>query len=381
MPTPAPGASPTTTTLGGITLDTSQIDNTGTSNADRYGLGAWGQALFNVYGLFPTPRPDGLMNGDDVLHTFAMLAASSNPSDHAIVAAIQQSLRLGGYYSQNADVRPGVVQPDDLRAFASALTLVGRAQGTPDAAGKAPQSIPLTTWLNNQAQSGVLFSAAGARQQAQAAVIQVPNAQDIYESAQQVFQRLLGHKLTEREANAFARAQQHLAVELQRRNAQGQYDAQTGPVDTLGPASAPTATPTGESPADYLTRIASSGGEVPASIAAPGNVPDGSPADFRLAEEASMGHGPSPQQYEYAATQNSFIDAVQRALGAEQTATGGEGGAPPLSFVYQAQPPDVTTAAEQYAARTHPASYLAHNMADTFGAFLNILTRSGGAAG
>lgn len=337
----APTPAPTSGTFGGITLTLPKT--TTTSTADLYGLGDWGKQNIPVGSLpFPiTVGPKGNATGDSILKAFAQ-------SDPGSIAEVQRALYLGGYYSSTYTPTYGVIKPEDLSAFASAVTSAGKQQS------------PVADVLLAGAQYGTAAGVAAARQQATAqkaetATVSVPNAQDLEAEALTAFQNTLGHKPTPAEAAAFAATYQAMSVGTQRANNQAEYNASNGPGSQGGITA---------SQSDQLQS------EIGQS-AAPTPFQQHAAAEGPVADNEDVADQPPS----FASQLNSLGQIAQTAA-QEAVPSGSSAGG--LTQVDQQSVEDPSVAATNFARNSDPNQAAAKDTASAFDTFLGLLSQNFG---
>lgn len=226
-----------------------QIGNLGSSSgADKYGLGQWGQTKVDVGSLFGLGTDQQYMTLDDVMRTLLQYAASPDPAQRNVVAAVKDALYKAGDYGSTVPVLGGPLTSKDATTIANALILAGRTQGDENVDGQGnPNRIDLGQFLTNRATLGVANGADTVKQTVGTAEISLPNPLDVQRMATSAFQQALGRKPTPAEMQAFGTAFTSTVTGQEQANAQSRFDAQVAaaqgrlaqPQQTQSPAEQP----------------------------------------------------------------------------------------------------------------------------------------------
>lgn len=239
-PTPQPGTAPSTgNSAGAQALAASGINlpDVSSSTKSQFGLGAVAGTPVQVGGLFPvvgkdgkaiTPGKDGTYTAEQVMQAFA----NASPST---IAQIQHQLILGGFYgSSSYTPNYGILNADDLKAFANATTVAAQTGGN------------LNEYLNRQAKFGEYqgVAAAVAQNGGKPRTIQKADPLQLSSLIEKEFQSLTGRKPTDAERSGFVAAYNAAYTQIQNSN----YDSAAAAA-----GNAATVPSYSSAPPDYLT--------------------------------------------------------------------------------------------------------------------------------
>lgn len=151
----------------------------------------------NLGGLLPAATgTNGFTDAKSAQDAFSRLAVSSP----ALLAQIQAQLYYGGFYGSTYTPTPGLLHPEDVAAFTSALKTLATIT---DDQGKP--ATDLKSYLGNLAAVGQQLGQ-GAATRRQVNVIQHPNPAAVRAAVDQAYVSVLGRKATDAERTAFGRA-------------------------------------------------------------------------------------------------------------------------------------------------------------------------------
>lgn len=149
----------------------------------------------NLGGLFPsTLNGNGFTDPAEAEKAFARLALASP----AVLAQVQAQMYYGGFYSSQFVPTPGLLHPEDLEAFRSAVKTL--ATITDPSTGKPAGN--MRDYLSNLAQVGQTLGSQAARAR-QVQTIQHPNPSAVRAAVDQAYVNVLGRKASDAEKAAF----------------------------------------------------------------------------------------------------------------------------------------------------------------------------------
>jgi hypothetical protein len=343
-------------------------DPNGTSTADKYGLGQWGQEPVNTTGLFNLPPGT---KADDVMRTF--LQAGNDPNRAAIVAAIQHALYLAGdYYPSTYTPVSGLIRPTDAQAFAKFLTETAQTNsGLSDEAKK-----PLTTALVDASAMGAMAGTAQVKQVARRAgnVVTVPSATDLAAVAQGEARKVLGRNASDAQVKAFVNYYQNVTKDYQQQLDQAQYSAQYDSANPLIPKgkvaiTGPTDVNRSGIPLSAADQSSAAGQGQPAMDQG------GFAADRQLDNTNGQYQQPTPPL----PSPTDFMGQVADIVNAANSSSGvgsdprGPRQAQPSPYVVN-QAPDPSTAADAFLRTLDPADANANDLNSAMGTFLRVIS-------
>jgi hypothetical protein len=168
-------------------LTTGPPPNSGTTTADKWGLGQFGKEHVNYGSLFADHT--GVHTAAGVMQFFA---SSTNPAE---VAQIQQWLLLGGFYPQNYSPVFGYVGPKDIAAFRDAVKV------SAESGGSAP---PLDQMLSDRARRGQYYGQGqGTQYESLTHTLRLTPKEDLALTVENAFTKAIGRKPTDAELSAF----------------------------------------------------------------------------------------------------------------------------------------------------------------------------------
>lgn len=261
-------------------IDAAALAPPGGKSKSLYGLGDLAGIEVNIGGLLRSLIGQKV-TAEQAVAAFAK-ADRSDPTnlDHDLVAQIQQKLLYAGFYS-DPKYRPrfGVIDPEDIAAFKSAVAV------------SAQTGSDLNAYLTAKASDGQFQGIAAAIQTAQADVRQIKHAnpQDLGAVLQAQFTRTLGRKPTAAEMAGFVAAYDHASTALQQQAYQSIADAKNAASTTTG--------------AVPFALEAAAGVQNPDTVPTPGSA-----AEFRMADE---GVGSSKGM--------ANVDDLVRAIGGQES--------------------------------------------------------------
>jgi hypothetical protein len=187
----------------------------------------------NLGGLFPAPsdKATGLTTADQAEQAFAQLAVTLPQQ----LAQIQYQLYLAGFYSNNYVPQIGLLHPEDLAAFSSAVKTLSAIRDE----NNAP-STNLRDYLNNLARVGQqLGTTAASTRRRPVNVVEHPNPAAVRAAVDNAYVNVLGRKASDAEKAAFLRTFDSEVVRAQTLPDEAQQTTMTAGLDTLAaPASA-----------------------------------------------------------------------------------------------------------------------------------------------
>lgn len=361
-PTPQPQTTPSPAPSGLLGSILSEVGSSGTTKAptDLYGLGEWGTQTINPGDL---PILTAIIGSGQATTGNAIMAAFAQ-ADPASQATIQRALYLGGYYSSKTYTPTyGVIKPQDMTAFGSALVVAGKT------------TAPLSGVLLSGAQYGITAGVTAAQQNAKAATakIELPNVQTLEADAMSAFQQVLGRKATPSEAAAFAAQYRAMSAGTQRAANQALYDTKTGGLTQsqetglqgeLAQVGEPV-TPGSATSAENDFPWVQGGGATPGSATSAENDQ----------QQGFLDSQQSPyESNDFGSEMNDLGSIAQQAQA--QAIPGATG----LSQVTVNDPEDPTAAAENFAENADPKAAAGTDLAGQFHNLLSILGSSTGGA-
>lgn len=318
-----------------------------------YGLAQWAGATFDLSGIFGQQ-----MTGEQALNAFIAAGQGANPS---LAARIQKALVYGDLYP-NKTFQPtyGQVGPEDARAFASALNILGRANQNRGGQGQPP-AMSVGDYLQQVTAAGAAGGVFAGSQAAKSVIrqVQLPATADLVQTALDAAQKALGERLSPEQAAKFASEYRQMVGGAQHAADVAEVNAMNAPApQDTGPL--PPGSPTGPAPAPGKQATLDRQDQYQSSLTYDPTAPD-----------AQSAYTVMPQF-----SQN--IDAITSALDAQ---LGDQSSQPAVLNEYTTEAPvSDTVAATNYARATHPQQAATHDLGEQLGNFIHMLASHWGGA-
>jgi hypothetical protein len=375
-PNPQPGAAPTPSGAqsgsGNQYLQDAGVlaPVGGASGGSKYGLGA--TASMNVVGS-PVPVNSANPTAEQVMEALAH-------ADPATIAQMQAYLyKSGKFYKSSTrwqDLNLGVLGPDDLDAFAKAVSTAAQTGADLTDYIRRMAAWGVYTGATSQNSSGRGSGSSSSSTSGGILTIEKPDPKAIGQTIDKEFQKLLGHKPSAHERAGFIAAYTNAYQQVQIENYNAQVAAATGGKPGAEPISGSSAPPALEPEVEGAGNIGENMRFAEAAsqnsllgLLTPGAVPN------PLQVEANDNYQAHERNQALVNQDNAFLSLADQPLPGMPGYSSGSGSAASsgVTTVGQQQAYDPNAFADEWIQQHHTAAAGAHSVTDVFSSFLNIL--------